>query len=76
MFDEIEKTFCSKVEERVLKTRCGYMDAISELCEELDLEPELVAKYLSKPIIEKIKVEAQSINLLPRGPQLFSEEGA
>tara|TARA_R110002020_G_scaffold471341_1_gene698345 strand:+ start:361 stop:591 length:231 start_codon:yes stop_codon:yes gene_type:complete len=76
MFDEIEKTFCSKVEERVVKTHCGYMDAISELCEELDLEPELVAKYLSKPIIEKIKVEAQSVNLLPRGPQLFSEDDA
>jgi hypothetical protein len=40
----------------------------------MEIEPELVAKYLSKPIIEKIKVEAQKVNLLPREPQLFSDE--
>ena len=55
-------------------TRCGYMEAVNLLCEEMEIEPELVAKYLSQPIIEKIKVEAQKVNLLPREPQLFSDE--
>ena len=62
------------MEDRVLNTRCGYMEAIKLLCEEMEIEPELVAKYLSKPIIEKIKVEAQKVNLLPREPQLFSDD--
>ena len=39
------------------------MEAVNSLCEELEIEQELVAKYLSKPIIEKIKYEAQKVNL-------------
>ena len=74
MFEDLEKTFSKKVENRVLDTRCGYMEAVNLLCEEMEIEPELVAKYLSKPIVEKIKVEAQKVNLLPREPQLFSDE--
>jgi len=73
MFEDLEKTFSRKVEERVLKTGDGYMDTINLLCEEMDIEPELAAKYLSKPIIEKIRVEAENINLLPRTPKLFSD---
>ena len=74
MFEDLEKTFSTKVENRVLDTRCGYMEAVNLLCEEMEIEPELVAKYLSQPIIEKIKVEAQKVNLLPREPQLFPDE--
>ena len=74
MFEDLEKTFSKKVEDRVLDTRCDYMEAVNLLCEEMEIEPELVAKYLSKPIIEKIKVEAQKVNLLPREPQLFSDD--
>ena len=74
MFDDLEKTFAKRVEDRVLDTRCGYMEAVNLLCEEMEVEPELVAKYLTKPIVEKIKVEAQKVNLLPREPQLFSDE--
>ena len=73
MFEDLEKTFSKKVEERVLKTGDGYMDTINLLCEEMEIEPELAAKYLSKPIIEKIRVEAENINLLPRTPKLFSD---
>lgn len=73
MFEDLEKTFSKKVEDRVLKTGDGYMDTINLLCEEMDIEPELAAKYLSKPIIEKIRVEAENVNLLPRTPKLFSD---
>ena len=73
MFEDLEKTFSKKVEERVLKNGDGYMDTINLLCEEMDIEPELAAKYLSKPIIEKIRVEAENVNLLPRTPKLFSD---
>ena len=47
MFDELDKTFSTKVEDRVKETGEGYMEAVNLLCEELDLEQELVAKYLS-----------------------------
>ena len=75
MFEDLEKTFSKKVEDRVIKTGLSYMEAINTLCEEMQIEQELAAKYLSQPIIEKIKVEAQKVNLLPRDPQLFSEMG-
>ena len=69
------KTLSKKVEDRVANTGETYMDAINHLCENMQIEQELAAKYLSQPIIEKIKVEAQKVNLLPRDPQLFSEMG-
>ena len=75
MFKDLEKTFSKKVEDRVANTGETYMDAINHLCENMQIEQELAAKYLSQPIIEKIKVEAQKVNLLPRDPQLFSEMG-
>ena len=75
MFKDLEKTFSKKVEDRVANTGETYMDAINHLCENMQIEQELAAKYLSQPIIEKIKVEAQEVNLLPRDPQLFSEMG-
>ena len=75
MFKDLEKTFSKKVEDRVIKTGLSYMESINTLCEEMQIEQELAAKYLSQPIIEKIKVEAQKVNLLPRDPQLFSEMG-
>ena len=73
MFEDLEKTFSRKVEEKVLKTGNGYMETINLLCDEMSIEPELAAKYLSKPIIEKIRVEAENVNLLPRTPKLFSD---
>ncbi len=75
MFKDLEKTFSKNVEDRVANTGESYMDAINHLCENMQIEQELAAKYLSQPIIEKIKVEAQKVNLLPRDPQLFSEMG-
>ena len=75
MFKDLEKTFSKKVEDRVANTGETYMDAINHLCENMQIEQELAAEYLSQPIIEKIKVEAQKVNLLPRDPQLFSEMG-
>jgi len=73
MFKDLEKTFSKRVEEKVLKTGEGYIDSIKILCEELEIEPELAAKYLSQPI--KIKAEAEDINLMPKTPKLFSNGG-
>ena len=74
MFEDLAKTFSKGVEDRVLNRGESYMEAVMQLCNEKQIEQELAAKYLSKPIIEKIKVEAQKVNLLPSEPQLFSDD--
>ncbi len=62
--------FCREVEAMVQEREIGYMEAVLELCDKHNLEPESAAKLLSKPIIEKIQVEGQEIHLLPRSGAL------
>jgi hypothetical protein len=40
------------------------------VCEQFGLEPQVAAKFLNKPIIEKIKAEGQELNLLPKKTRL------
>tara|TARA_R110001592_G_scaffold313788_1_gene589262 strand:+ start:434 stop:658 length:225 start_codon:yes stop_codon:yes gene_type:complete len=72
MFDKLEKDFSKSVEKHVRDNDCGYIDAVVEICNELEIEPALGAKYLSIPIKEKIRVEGEEINLLPRTPKLWA----
>ena len=44
----------------------NYIDAIIHFCEENNLDVESVPKLISKPLKEKIKVEAMENNLLKR----------
>ena len=50
----------------MIKTGCKYMDSVLKLCEDHNVEPEVAAKYLTKPIKEKIMLEGQEINLVPK----------
>jgi len=64
---EEQKTgFSKKVENYIREKGGSYIDAVLSLCEEYAIEPPLVAKSLSKPLVEKIKIEGQDLNLLPR----------
>ena len=64
--DEEKKGFSNKVE-NIVRDRGGtYLEAVIELCEKHEIEPGIVAKSLSRPIIEKLKVEGQDLNILPR----------
>ena len=71
MFDKLEKEFSKTVERHVTDNECGYIEAVVEVCSELEIEPALGAKYLSNPIKERIRVEGEEINLLPRTPKLW-----
>ncbi len=71
MFDRLEKEFSKRVETHVSKNNRGYLEAVVEVCEEYQIEPELASKYLSKPIKEKIRVEGEERNLLPKTPKLW-----
>ena len=44
----------------------SYMEAILDICEENDLEPEDISKYISGIIKDKLEAEARSLNFLPR----------
>ena len=64
--DEEKKGFSKKVE-NIVRDRGGtYLEAVKELCEKHEIEPGIVAKSLSRPIIEKLKVEGQDLNILPK----------
>jgi hypothetical protein len=61
----IEENFSREVEELCKNRKDGlYIDAILELCEKYAVEPESVAKLLTKPIREKLKAEFEDRNML------------
>ena len=74
MFEELKimssKKFSYEIEEYVKKTGISYLDAIMEYCTENKIEPETVATLISKPLKEKIEVDAMKLNLLPKVSQL------
>jgi hypothetical protein len=65
IFDkDFQNNFNKDVENYVKRNDGTYIDAILEMCEGFDIEPQIVAKFLSQPIIEKVAVEGIDINLL------------
>lgn len=62
--------FPREVEKHVKKYSVSYIDSVIAVCEQYGIEPQVAAKFLSKPIIEKIKAEGQELNLLPRKTKL------
>lgn len=65
-----QKQFLERLDRHMTKHKNGYIESILAVCEEMGIDPEQAAKYLSKPIIEKIRAEGESINLLPPTPKL------
>jgi len=63
---EDQNDFMKGIEKYVLSGECGYIDAILLSCENFDIEPQVAAKFLPKPIIEKIEQEGRKFNMLPK----------
>lgn len=55
-----KKTFSDLVEKEVRRLKCGYLEAIIEICKERELDPTDVAKLVSNPI--KARLEAEGMN--------------
>ena len=70
LFSEVGNTFSNQVEQNISKYEGSYIDTILGLCEEHEIEPEIAAKHLSRPIIEKIESEGRAFNLLPKKAKL------
>jgi hypothetical protein len=62
--------FATMVEQTVTKKQMSYMDAVVHLCEENDIDPLDVKKFISVIIKDKIAGEAVTLNLLAGGNQL------
>ena len=62
---DAQKKFIKQIESIVEKEN-SYMDAVLFVCEENNIEPNFAAKYLTRPIIEKIEKEGMEYNLLPK----------
>jgi len=65
------KEFSLRIEQ-VVQDRKGisYMDAILRYCDENDIDPSTVAPLLTKALKDKITVEAQNLNYIPKTGQL------
>jgi hypothetical protein len=70
LFEQVEPNFINKVESLAINNGGSYIDAVIEACDHFRIEPKVGARFLSKPIIEKIESEGQEFNLLPNRSKL------
>lgn len=68
--DELKNKFCNEVMDYARNKENSYIDAAIYVSEKFGFGPEVGAKLLTKPIIEKIRMEGENINLLPKLSQL------
>lgn len=65
------KEFSLKIEQIVQnKKGISYMDAVLKYCEDNEIDPSTVAPLISKSLKDKLTVEAQNLNYLPKTGQL------
>lgn len=60
------KRFSKIIEDIVLDKAVTHMDAILLYCDEHELEPEDVKKFVSKTLKDKVTVNAQDLHYLPK----------
>jgi hypothetical protein len=58
------------IENMVSVRKMTYMDAVLELCDEHSIDVVMIAKHISRPIVENIEQEAMEVNLRPRKKSL------
>jgi len=64
--EKIQNEFIKQIENLVIVDDIGYIDAVINACEEYEIEPKAAAKFLTKPIIEKLEEEAREYHLLSK----------
>lgn len=62
--------FSLHIESIVREKKITHMDAVLEYCKENFLEPEDIARLINKSLKEKIAVNMQDLNYLPKKAQL------
>lgn len=61
-----QKRFSKIIEDIVREKNLTYMDAVLHYCAENELEPEDVRKFIGKTLKERIALNAQDLNYLPK----------
>jgi len=56
--------FCYEIEKVVLREKMNYIDAILFYCEKESIEIDSVSKLMTKPLKEKLKVDATRLNFM------------
>ena len=56
--------FSYEIERIVLKEQMNYIDAILYYCEKESIEVESIPKLMTKPLKEKLKVDATRLNFM------------
>ena len=65
--------FTKLIEAQVLERKLGYIDAIVEVCETTNIDPQDVKKFISPVVKEKLEAEAMKLNYLPKQNELVFE---
>ena len=60
------KKFGLIVEDIVKKKKITYMDAVISYCEKNDIDPSSIGPLVNKSLKEKIKEEAEKLNLVEK----------
>ena len=56
--------FSLYIEEKVISDKIGYMDAVIQYCEEIDIDIESIAKLINQSLKDKIQIEAEDQNYM------------
>ena len=64
------KGFVAEVETLVKKYQMSYMDAVLHVCNEKDIEPERIVRFIDKSLKEKIQLDAEQLHYLPKSSRL------
>jgi len=64
--EKAQNEFIKYIENIVLDGESGYIAAVIMACEEYEVEPKAAAKFLTKPIIEKIEKEGREYNMFSK----------
>ena len=60
------KQFALVIETRASKKRISHMEAVLDYCAEKEIEPEQITHLINRNLKEKIKMNAQDLNFLPK----------
>lgn len=64
VLSETKESFSKKVEDLVWEKDVTYLDAIQELVEVNNIEPESISKLLTLDLYSKLEIEAEELSLL------------
>ena len=60
------KQFALQIEKRASKKRITHMEAVLDYCAEKEIEPGQITHLINRTLKDKIKMNAQDLNFLPK----------